>query len=1021
MLRSLCKLEQRPLLRECNTFRKAQTRKRCSSQWLLTAIIALFFVYPVYALDPHRAVSQYIHDSWSYEKGFPGGSVNGIAQSSDGYLWIGTDNGLYRFDGINFVDVEKLYPSLSPVPHVLGLVTDAEGDLWVRLQGPEVLHYRNKNFEALALKTVGSAGVTAFSRGSREILFSTLVHTDGMVAQRYRNGAFETFTASTLPPNFLVLSIAETSDRKIWLGTDDGLFYLSRGQLVPVIEGLPDRKINSLLPIQDGRLWIGTDHGAVLWDGVRIAVNQVSFPQIQVFTMEQDRDGNLWFGTARGLMRLNSAGVSWLEESQNEKGAETTALLEDREGNLWIGNANGLERLRNSTFVTYSASKGLPSDSYGPIYVDSDDRSWMAPMEGGLYWMRSGKVGRITDDGLERDIVYSITGGKDEVWVGRQRGGLTRLVFRGDKFTATTYTQNDGLAQNSVFAVHRSRDGTVWAGTLSGGVSRFKDGRFTTYAMADGLASNTVSSIEEGVDGSIWFATKDGLTLLSNNHWKTYGVADGLPSDDVICLLTDSAGVLWIGTAGGLVSLRSGKIYSTNMADSLREPILGLATDKYESLWIATSSHVLKVNRDNLLQGILSGNDIREYSLVDGLYGTDGVRRDRSVVKDEGGRIWFSLNRGISVVDPIQATGKSAPAIAHIEAIVADGTPVQMQAPVHIPGATQRITFDYTGLSFAAPERVRFRYRLDGFDRDWNEPVTTRQAVYTNLGPGFYRFRVASSNSEGEWNGSEAQIPFRIEPVFWQSWWFQLTCALALALTVWLLYRIRMHQKIAQLNVRFDERLRERTRIAQDLHDTLLQGILSASMHLHVASNRLSDDSPAKPLLIQVQQLMDQVINEGRTALQGLRSLSGDPRKLEQAFSRIPQELGDQQEIAYRVIVEGSPRPLHPVIRDEVYRIGREALVNAFRHATAGRIEIQVEYTAAHLRVAVRDDGCGIDPRVLHVGREGHWGLSGMRERAERIGAKLKLRSRIDAGTEIELIVPHDVAYQQQSQNSRVS
>lgn len=299
----------------------------------------------------------------------------------------------------------------------------------------------------------------------------------------------------------------------------------------------------------------------------------------------------------------------------------------------------------------------------------------------------------------------------------------------------------------------------------------------------------------------------------------------------------------------------------------------------------------------------------------------------------------------------------------------------------------------------------------------------------THLGTEYAALLVDSSYSPhavmdalpGEGGGVVSVAKTKGTPPLWLVWRFQLLCVLAVALSGWLLYRIRMHQKITKLNVRFEERLAERARIAQDLHDTLLQGVLSASMHLQVANNRLSDDSPAKPLLIQAHQLMDQVINEGRNALQGLRSSNGDPRKLEQAFSRIPQELGDQRDVAYRVVVEGLPRPLHPVIRDEVYRIGREALVNAFRHATAGSIEIQVEYTAAHLRVAVRDDGCGIDPHVLQGGRESHWGLPGMRERAEQIGAKLKLRSRLHAGTEVELLVPHDVAYQQEIRHGRMS
>lgn len=250
------------------------------------------------------------------------------------------------------------------------------------------------------------------------------------------------------------------------------------------------------------------------------------------------------------------------------------------------------------------------------------------------------------------------------------------------------------------------------------------------------------------------------------------------------------------------------------------------------------------------------------------------------------------------------------------------------------------------------------------------------------------------------------------EPPFWRTWWFGVICLLAAVLAAIFFYRMRMHQITHQLNVRFEERLAERTRIAQELHDTLLQGFVSASMQLHVAIDQLPDDSPAKPPLDRVQQLMARVIEEGRNTVRGLRPSDRSSHGLEQAFSQVPQELAMQDPVDFRMIVEGPPQPLYPVIRDEVYRIGREALVNAFRHSRASSIEIELESSANQLRVLVRDNGCGIDPAVLQTGREGHWGLSGMRERAERIGARLKVWSRAGAGTEVELSVPARIAFE---------
>jgi signal transduction histidine kinase len=369
------------------------------------------------------------------------------------------------------------------------------------------------------------------------------------------------------------------------------------------------------------------------------------------------------------------------------------------------------------------------------------------------------------------------------------------------------------------------------------------------------------------------------------------------------------------------------------------------------------------------------------------------------------------------VVDPARLTSSSAPAIVHIQTIFADGSPVDVRGPVRIPAHRQRITFGYAGLSLSVPERVRFRYALDPFDRGWSEPTASREAVYTNLGPGSYRFRVIASNTDGVWNGSETALGFEIEPAFWQTGWFRLSGLLACAVTVLALYRIRMHQLTRQLNVRFNERLSERTRIAQELHDTLLQGFLSASMQLHVAADRLPEDSPAKQAISRVLQLMGQVIDEGRNAVRGLRSDDASTHDLAQAFSRIQEELAIPEPIAFRVIVEGQPRPLHPLLRDEIYRIGREALVNAFRHSHAENIEMEMEYMARQFRFLVRDNGCGIDPKVLQSGREGHWGLPGMRERSERIGGRLHVWSSAAAGTEVELSVPGHIAYQGQPSN----
>jgi len=381
--------------------------------------------------------------------------------------------------------------------------------------------------------------------------------------------------------------------------------------------------------------------------------------------------------------------------------------------------------------------------------------------------------------------------------------------------------------------------------------------------------------------------------------------------------------------------------------------------------------------------------------------------------------VWFSLTSGLSVVDPARVRRSSVPAIVHINAVTADGNPVELGQSIRIPSARQRIVFSFVGLSLTVPERVKFRYKLDGFDHEWSNPVSAGEAIYTNLSPGPYRIHVMASNSDGSWNSVEDELGFEIIPAFWQTWWFRISGLLAIGLMGLALYRIRLLQLTRQLNVRFEERLAERTRIAQELHDTLLQGFLSASMQLDVAVDQVPEGSPLRPRLARILDLMRQVTEEGRNAVRGLRLSNNGFEDIAVALSTINQELNSGGETVFRVIVEGSPRALHPIVRDEIYRISREAVVNAFRHSRAKHITVEVSYLENQLRLLISDDGCGINSEVLESGREGHWGLSGMRERAERIKARLKLRSRVGSGTEVELSVPAAVAFPVESNRSR--
>ena len=893
------------------------------------------------------------------------------------------------------------------------------------------MRQNNGQFESVQYGTrMQTSQITAMTKGNNgRIVISDIARG----TFRFRGGEIEQLAQPAVlsglasPP---IISMAQGSDGRLWLGTlGVGLFSFADGQATRLDQGLPDRKINCLLLISKDELWAGTDTGLFRWNGKEF--HRITLPpalgSVQVLSLLRDRDSNIWAGTTLGLLRINSNGASFSAEDAIRGHGGINALFEDREGNLWVGGSQGLGRIRDSTFLTYSPAIDSRFERDGPVDADTEGRIWFAPAQGGLYALKNGSIQSIPTGIPANDEVYSISGIGDDLWVGRQHGGLTRLLLHGEAVTSQTYTQANGLAQNSVYTVYLSQDGSVWAGTLSGGVSRFKDQRFTNYTMSNGLASNTIFSILETRQGKMWFGTSNGLSSLSNGQWKSYTTRDGLPSERVNCLFEDSSGTFWIGTSGGLaVSIADRFQVPVTWPQGLRDPVLGLAQDKKGWLWIATSNHVLQVRRDKLAMAALGASDVREYGAADGLLSAEGINRSRSVVADSEGKIWFSLGRGISVVDPSHTPDSSPPAIAHVTGVLANDVPVDVTSPVRVPPSPKRIVFAYTAISLISPENIRFRYLLDGFDRNWSATVATREAVYTNLGPGSYRFRVIASNSSGLWNGTESAIAVDVQPAVWQTWWFRSALVVLTVCGALLFYRLRLLQLKHQFDLRFEERLAERTRIARELHDTLLQSFQGIAFQLQAARKlllRKADNATA--VLDEAILGTEEAIQEGRSAIRDLRPEPAAQRNLSELLDAAGRELATAHELngqapTYRVLVEGKQKDLPPMLQDEVYRISREVIRNAFAHAAASHIEVEIRYDQDQLRLRVRDDGKGIDPKILQAGGQpGHFGIPGMRERAQRIGAHLSFWSESGAGAEVELTVPASLAYQTQRNRHR--
>ena len=982
---------------------------------VILALICLSI--PALGLDPSRFLSQYVYRNWGPDQGFPGGAIYAINRSNDGFLWIGTDRGLVRFDGFTFDLIQQPIPSLPPIGRVRGLVMDAQGVLWILLDGAHLISYRDGNFENAAenLKISDiTFGAMSLDRAGN-VLFSGI----GNATFRSQNGKLETLAKANAVPA-VITSMTQSRDGRILMGSQDGfLFALTDGHVSQIAQ-LRDTKIDALLPASNGGLWVGTDRGIRLLtpDGNLVDILPGWTHREQILTMVMDNNGCTWAGTQEGLLRITLGGEVTFRRSVD--GSEVNAIFEDPEGDLWFGGPGGLERLQDGVFTTYSAAEGFPVTATGPIFVDGTGAVWFASISGGLYWYKDGRLRQVLQDGLDRDVIYSIDGSDGEIWVGRQLGGLTRILSKGDTLVTRTYTDKDGLAGNSVYAVHRSPNGTVWAGTVSGGVSVLRRSGFETYSMANGLGSNAVNSITETRDGTIWMATPSGLEEFRGGNWVNWTMTNGLPSANVSLCFADSQGGVWIATDAGLSYLSGGHVSAVqNLPSQMREQILGITEDQQGFLWFSTSDHVLRVNRDALINGSLHGADVQNYGMSDGLSGIEAVRRERSLMSDSSGKVWISLSHGIAVGDPRLTYRDSLPIHVRIDSVSANGKSIDLNESRNVPAGPGNMTFDYESDSLFAPDRVRFRYRLKGVDPDWSDAVESRQVSYHNLSPGKYSFQVIASREGRMWNSPETMESFSIDPAFWQAWWFRTAVALAAVLTVLLVFRVRSVRLSQQLHARFQERLSERTRIAQELHDTLLQSFQGLMLRFQSIDNML----PARPVeakraLEEALDRADDALNESRSAIQNIRSSPSQASSLAQELNHLMSGMAEEYfpdgtgKPNYLVLVEGTPKRLNRRVNAEIIGIARESLRNSFQHAKASRVEAEVTFGESHFRIRFRDDGVGIDPDVLkHGSRLGHWGMIGLKERAAQVGATLDVWSKPGAGTELDLSVPAQIAY----------
>jgi ligand-binding sensor domain-containing protein/signal transduction histidine kinase len=974
------------------------------NMWLLVTL--LLGSSQALALDPARDLFQFNQQIWLTENGLPQNTIHRITQGTDGYIWIATEEGLARFDGIKFTIFDRQNTPQLPSNNVRVLLEDRRGDLWIGT-AEGLVQMRDGKFTTFTTQQ-GLPGnvIDSLYEDDQDVLW--IATSAGMV--RLNNGVFTPLAPQPELPKDRIQALFADREGALWIGSPAGLVRSKDGAVTRFTkqDGLANDSVVSISEDRDGRLWVGTLDGLSCLEDQRFATytTRDGLANNRITSLAVDREGSVWIGTAGGLSRFANQRFSGFRAGDALASEIILSIFEDREGSLWIGTeSGGLNLLKDKKFTTYTTREGLGSDLVKSIYEDRQGSVWIGTNGGGLSVLKDGHFTTYTTaDGLSSNVVLAVFGDdQGNLWAGTP-DGLNR--FQNGKFKI--FTSADGLANDFVRSIYADHRGNLWIGTL-GGLTRIRGDRFNIYTTADGLPNDFVGTIYEDAQRQIWIGTLGGLTKFKDDKFTTYTTQDGLSSNVVISLHEDADGSLWIGTSGGgLNRLKQGKFVSYTTRNGLPDDVVySILEDRQNALWLGSNKGILRLSK-NELNDLASG---KPGSITPVLYGTaDGmITRECSGGghpagwRGADGKLWFPTIKGVAMIDPDKVKLNDRPPPVAIEQIRIDDQPITQAQGAELSPGKSRFDFYYTALSFVAPEKVRFKYKLEGFDADWVDGGTRRIAYYTNLRPGRYTFRVIACNNDGLWSPTGAAFELYLRPHFYQTFWFYALLVFCLAFLVWQLYRFRLRQVEAQ----FAAVLAERNRIAREIHDNLAQEMLGISVQLEVVARTMPASAEvAKTHLDRVRLLVRHGIAEARRYVWDLRSQALDKNDLPAALSDTARRLTAETLVQAKVEVSGTFRPLNDLIEGQLLRIGQEAVNNAVRHAEARNVLINLSFDAKRVQLSVRDDGRGFDYQNSADGGVKHFGLVGMRERAEQIGGTLTINSHANEGTEVLVDVP---------------
>ena len=973
------------------------------------------------AVDPKVQITQYAHTAWRMQDGFFAGPPQAITQTSDGYLWIGTANGLFRFDGVRFVSWADLSTRQEIASAWISALHGArDGSLWFgagyrlyRWKDQSLIEYstRDEYVKLILEDHEGGIWITRQRERSSD-RDGTLCKVEGPGLHCY--GDSEGMSIHDAGP------LAEDASGNLWTGGSPQILrWKSSSARTWNLKSLLKVKdiggVEALAFGIDGTLWVGLnyleshlglgqfrDGHWKTFEAPGLANTTIAVDKVLV-----DRAGSVWIGTEdHGVYRINAGKVEHLGAADGLSSDMVNDLFEDREGDIWVATSKGLDSFRDTAIQTLSKREGLHLDYVHSVLATRDKTVWIGN-DGGLDALRNGTIHSVlAKDGFPaRNATSIVEDPKGGLWVG---AGSGLYFFDYHKF----YPAIKPKDRNLVFSMTARADGTIW-GALSG---------LTTSTLFE-IRNGKVEEKEIFPDGDLIEAVADdrmgGLWIVGDKlRYRTDSGEKIFPQFDsrygyIRNVAVDQDGFAWFGATRGLAGVSRGVVQVMTAHNGLPcETINTLILDSHRALWLYAQCGLIEIEQRELQRWWSNPKTTVKLSIFDSTQGFEaGPSYFRpAATRSEDGRLWFTNGTIVQTIDPDHINGNQVAPPVHVEQVIADTRTYAFANSISLPKATKNIEIRYTGLSFVIPQRVSFRYKLQGYETDWQAAGTRRSAFYANLRPGTYTFLVNACNNDGVWSTSPAAIIFSIPPAFYQTIWFRFLLVLAGIGLIFAIDSLRVHRLSMRMKARLDERLEERGRIARELHDTLIQSVDGLMIFLQAAI-----DEPNKvrghDMLERALDRADAVLAEGRYRVHLLRVDAVTVEDLVEGLNHYAQERAQERSVQFTLREQGAKRPLIPLVREEVFRMVREALANAFEHSAAKSIEVSLRYDAREFGLTVRDDGMGIPSEFLREGRPGHWGLPGMRERARYVGGLLDIQSDPGEGTMIRIRIPGRTAY----------